>query len=1111
MTSTITGPYEWSEEILQEIFRHTPVGVALTDLHGTILDVNEALCAVVGYPRDQIVGRNSVSFIHPEDIEKAQMLLSEFRERGAGSRRVTGRLLSRSGRLVWANITLSVVRSRGEEPIFGVAFIEDVTESMELEKTLQDTAALYRQVVHDQNEMIVRWKPDGTRTFVNEAYARYFGLSQSDLIGTSFKPLIVEEDRPFVDAEIRALTPGMPSRTGVHRVILADGSVRWNEWTDRATFDQHGQITIMQSIGRDVTDRVRANEALRLSEARYRALFEDLPVPAFEVDWSDLVAFVRARRVRSTQEFFALSLKEPQLLAEAMSRTRLCAVNRSALALAEVADHDAFENWRLNGAGNADPEALIRAAGPLIFEGAGLKSDVFRIRTSAGNLRDVLWQWAHVRESDTGWRFLVIVLDLTEQKRTERELIQKQERLDHAESIANLGHWEIDVATGTITGSPAYWKIYDGVAGGPLKRRAFDGHAPIHSEDLPRLRSAMDALFSAEPGSAPHLPEEWQFRIIRSDGAVRWVRSLNHVTARPGMPPLVYGVDQDVTEAKLAEDALKRSEQLYRDLFHNLPVAVWETDWTSVLEELARQGITTPEAFLEAMQREPARISAMAGQRRLLEANQDALDLLSVRTIAELSKATFPPKVAPEQAANFARTIAYAMFGQTPKQSFDLHIIRADGSEVDVDAFMAASNAAPGHVINMAVDVSARKAAERELLSSQAQLERAQAIAHVGSWELSLDRDELIGSREYWCIVDGTDDGPRARKFSEVLLRVHPDDRDRLRHSIQEAYNNADDGTAEEPVVEFRIVRPDGSLRVVTAQGVFARTTSGEVRGYGIQQDITELKKAEESARRQREELMRADRMISLGILVSGVAHEINNPNQFIILNAPFLRHAWKDIAPILEDHARTHPAFRVNGMKWDEMKSEIPEILSEIDRGADRIRSIVSELKAFGRDQPTAELRPSSLNEIIESSLRLMSNHVRRATNNFTTRLQPKLPLIHANPHRLEQVVINLVMNSCQALERTDAAISVETAWDAAANSVVMRVIDEGCGIPRENMRNIRDPFFTTKRASGGTGLGLPVSDKIVQEHNGSLSFESEPGLGTTAILRLPAIASLE
>jgi polar amino acid transport system substrate-binding protein len=113
----------------------------------------------------------------------------------------------------------------------------------------------------------------------------------------------------------------------------------------------------------------------------------------------------------------------------------------------------------------------------------------------------------------------------------------------------------------------------------------------------------------------------------------------------------------------------------------------------------------------------------------------------------------------------------------------------------------------------------------------------------------------------------------------------------------------------------------------------------------------------------------------------------------------------------------------------------------------------------------------------------------------------------VQGNPQRIEQVVVNLLINSCQALPSPDHGIQIATSADHAEGVVRLTVQDEGVGIPPEFLNRLTDPFFTTKRESGGTGLGLSISAGIVQEHGGSLSFDSPPGCGATATLTIPTI----
>lgn len=153
------------------------------------------------------------------------------------------------------------------------------------EEALRLGEARYRAVVEHQTEFIVRWTRDGTRTFVNEAYCQYFGLTPEQALLADFMPLIAEEDRAAVQAKIaRLLSGAVRFETDTHRVIKPDGSIGWQEWIDQALYDETGQISEFQSVGRDVTERKRTEEALATSEKELRALFAAMNDVVFVID-----------------------------------------------------------------------------------------------------------------------------------------------------------------------------------------------------------------------------------------------------------------------------------------------------------------------------------------------------------------------------------------------------------------------------------------------------------------------------------------------------------------------------------------------------------------------------------------------------------------------------------------------------------------------------------------------------------------------------------------------------------------------------------------------------------------------------------------------------------
>ncbi len=269
--------------------------------------------------------------------------------------------------------------------------------------------------------------------------------------------------------------------------------------------------------------------------------------------------------------------------------------------------------------------------------------------------------------------------------------------------------------------------------------------------------------------------------------------------------------------------------------------------------------------------------------------------------------------------------------------------------------------------------------------------------------------------------------------------------------------------------------------------------------------DVTEKKQAEARAGLQQEQLFQAAKMASLGTLVSGVAHEINNPITFVTLNAPILQRVFDGILPILDEHHRVNGEFQVNNMSWTQIRKRVPLFLSDIADGARRVKDIVSELKDFARQSPLEMKDRVDVDHVVRKAVRLVSNLIKKSTKRFSVNHGAEIPGFTGNERQVEQVVVNTLVNACQSLQNDRQAITVSTRWEEEPGAVVIQVEDQGAGMPPEVLERIKDPFFTTKRNSGGTGLGLSISDRIVKDHRGAMEFVSEPGRGTAVTIRFP------
>jgi len=290
------------------------------------------------------------------------------------------------------------------------------------------------------------------------------------------------------------------------------------------------------------------------------------------------------------------------------------------------------------------------------------------------------------------------------------------------------------------------------------------------------------------------------------------------------------------------------------------------------------------------------------------------------------------------------------------------------------------------------------------------------------------------------------------------------------------------------------------SERVSGGQGDEVETLADEINSM-----LRSLESAQKEAEQHRQEVVQAQKMATLGTLISGVAHEVNNPNNIINLNATLFSEFFGNISRILEDKYAQDPDFRLGNRKYADIRDDLPLLLKGIRESSSRISGIISDMKSFAQPDDGVRMEPVDVNAVVESAARLLKHELGVATSRFAVSCAPDLPAIQGSFRRLEQVMVNLLQNACQALSARDQAIKVETGFLPDGNAVTIKVVDGGRGIPRENMSRITQPFFTTRRDEGGMGLGLSLSRRIVEEHGGTIKFESVEGSGTTVLLTMP------
>ncbi|MGN7610709.1 ATP-binding protein [Magnetococcales bacterium HHB-1] len=251
---------------------------------------------------------------------------------------------------------------------------------------------------------------------------------------------------------------------------------------------------------------------------------------------------------------------------------------------------------------------------------------------------------------------------------------------------------------------------------------------------------------------------------------------------------------------------------------------------------------------------------------------------------------------------------------------------------------------------------------------------------------------------------------------------------------------------------------------------------------------------------------IRNARLATLGVLSASVAHEINNPNHAIRFNSMIFDGVWQDIAPILKRLQKEEGAFYLGGLPVTEALESVPVLLSDVQEATRRIETIIGNLNQMGVQEEqgdVAQIVP--VNRVLSSALSLLQGQIKKYTDQFHYYGFKGEPKVRGNYQQLEQVIINIIVNALQSLTRRSQSVYVKCLLDMREEKVVIQVRDEGRGIEAKHLLKLTEPFFTTKKKEGSTGLGLSICHTIVENHRGKMEIVSEKGVGTLVIVRLP------
>ncbi|MBD2041954.1 PAS domain S-box protein [Microcoleus sp. FACHB-672] len=1135
----------------------------------TIKTFNFAAFLLLRYDDESDLIGQSLKVILGDDRFLKDLEDSELTQNNSFLGRKETTLLAKNGEKIPVYFSASVLRD-DEGQIQGfVCLAQDITDRKRAEMARQESEAKWRSLVENAPDTIITADATGAIQFINRVLP---GLTIEEVIGTSIYDCVPLESREQLRQSINSVfETGQPQNCELAWVGSADNYC----WYSSRLGPVHngGKVVAVTLIGSDITDRKRMEEALRESEDRLEGILNSLTdivwsVSAQTFEMLYVNPAVETVYSRPASEFFQHpSLWQEVVHPEDRERAMLASQQMFTTGLKEIEYRivrpDGEVRW-LHDRGHL----TCNADGiPLRLD--GIATDITE-RKRAEEALQKLNEDLEIRVQERTKAFRQANKRLQEEI-AERQLVgealhQSEERLNSILNSLDDVVWSVDATTFQLLYlSSAVETVYGRSVSDFLTNPNIWVDA-IHPEDRQRVQNVTHQRFEA--GTV-----ELEYRIIHGSGEVRWLRDRSRVVHNAeGKAIRLDGISTDITEGKQAQEALLTSEKHYRAIVEDqtelicrfLPngsltfvndaycryfnkqreqligdrfmSAIPEREQAIVLKNLKSVSLKNPVLTWENRLVLPnGEIRAQQWTNRaIFDESGDVIEFQAVgRDITQRKRAEAALRKSEARFRNLAKR--EALLNQLASQirnSLDLDkildaAVREIRNLLQIDRCLFIwyrSNAGGSHL--------------RDFSSPNSNFQ-----GQTASWEVVKE----ARNPEFPSLLGHYPNHPEnhymAKLFNRDMIRV-----DDLTLSADPEYQQMHTSWGYTSVAIIPIVtlagemgwlscghcsgpRPWRDSELTLLQAISDQVTiaisQAELYAHATEaaraarEQAQQLQQAMKALQQTQAQLIQTEKMSSLGQMVAGVAHEINNPVSFIYGNVDPAMEYIEDLLNLVELYRQSYPKplpviqDEIEAIDLEFLKEDLPKLLSSMKVGAERIRQIVLSLRNFSR-LDEAQMKSVDIHEGLDNTLLILQNRLKAKGAMSEIQVVKEygtLPPVHCFAGQLNQVFMNILANAIDALEMDRKlgnalvmpAIRIHTGL-LNGQRVEIRISDNGPGMSQDVKQRVFDPFFTTKPVGAGTGLGLSISYQIVvDKHGGELSCVSAPGEGTEFIIDLP------